>query len=199
MGPTLRELHPSTRYNSGISGPGSPFETCPQDWFALTVKPQHEATVRLGLEAKQLKSYLPTYTSVRRWSDRKKRIELPLFPGYVFSQFENTDRTHVLRTPGVRSIVSFGTQLIPVPSAELLKIARMLSSPYPLEPWPYLQTGEPVKIESGPLAGITGIFERREGGSRFVVSIEMLQRSIAVHLEADDLSPVNHHSLFISQ
>jgi transcription antitermination factor NusG len=194
MGPTVRELRSEIEPDQGLSE-----SSFPGQWFAVTVRPQHEVAVRSGLEAKELSTYLPTYRTTQRWSDRLKRIDRPLFPGYVFCQFEFGDRVRVLRTPGVRSIVSFGNQMIPVHRNDLEQIERMLESPYPLEPWPYLQVGERIKIAGGPLAGITGFFERRESGGRFVVSIEMLQRSIAVHLEAEDLSPISHGPVFVAQ
>lgn len=161
------------------------------EWFALTVKHQHEAAVHSALRGKQLNCYAPTYGAMQRWSDRMKRVERPLFPGYVFCQFGRADRLSVMRTPGVRSIISFGTEAIAIPGWEIAQIKRMLASPYMLEPWPFLQAGQRVRIAAGPLAGIEGIFERRDGGGRLVVSIEILRRSVAVQFEAGELLPLS--------
>jgi transcription antitermination factor NusG len=194
MGLIQREL----RTNPGFD-PGFSETSFGGNWFAITVKPQNEQVVRMGLEAKQLNCYVPTYSSLQQWSDRLKRVERPLFAGYVFSQFEPADRTMVLRTPGVRSIVSFGAEMSPVPCAELEKISRLLASPYLLEPWPFLQAGQRVKIASGPLSGIEGLFERRDHGGRLVISIEILRRSVAVHLEAGNLTPLDSPAFLVQQ
>jgi transcription antitermination factor NusG len=170
-----------------------------EEWFAITVKHQHEATVRCALDARHLHSYAPTYGAMQRWSDRVKRVERPLFPGYVFCQFSLAERRRVLSTPGVCSIISFGSQTIPIPVEEIAGIKRMLAAPYMLEPWPFLQAGQRVSITAGPLAGLSGIFERREEGGRLIVGIEILRRSVAVHFEASDLVPVDHRPFFVKQ
>jgi len=185
-GLTLRELHTKSDVVPGFSER----ILATKEWFAVTVKHQHEAAVRLALDAKQLRCYAPTYYAMQRWSDRVKRVERPLFPGYVFCQFANDARSRILCTPGVRSIVSFGKETIPIPPEEIGKIEQMLASPYMLEPWPFLQAGQRVRIAAGPLAGIAGIFERRENGGRLVVGVEILRRSVAVHFEAADLVPL---------
>ncbi len=169
------------------------------EWFAITVKHQHEAAVRGALDARHLPCYAPTYYAMQRWSDRVKRVERPLFPGYVFCQFSLDERKRVLTTPGVCSIISFGGQTIPIPVEEIVGIKRMLAAPYMLEPWPFLQAGQRVSITAGPLAGLAGIFERREEGGRLIVGIEILQRSVAVHFQASDLVPVDHRPFFIEQ
>jgi transcription antitermination factor NusG len=168
-----------------------------ENWFALTVKHQHEAAVRCALETRRLQCYAPTYYAMQRWSDRVKRVERPLFPGYVFCQFAFDDRRRILTTPGVCSIISFGAEAIAVPAEEIVQIKRMLAAPYMLEPWPFLQTGQQVRITAGPLAGLSGVFQRREEGGRLIVGIEILRRSVAVHFEAADLAPVDQRPFLV--
>lgn len=179
MGLTERELCP----NSGESGNSLP-------WFALIIKPQHEHAAYEGLRQKGLESFLPMYRSARRWSDRVKQLSQPLFPGYVFCRFERTDKVLVLRTPGVRSVVSCGTDLLPVPEEEIDRVRRMTSSESSIVPWPYLQEGSRVRICDGPLTGLDGILVEIRSGLRVVVGMDFLQRSVAVQLSREQVQPV---------
>lgn len=167
-------------------------ETYSQDvlrWFAVTVKPQHERAVHDGFQQKGLESFLPTYCAVHRWSDRLKRIQLPLFPGYVFCRFEKRDKVSVLRTIGVRNIVSFGADPISVPKEEIERIKMMVASNAPAEPWPFLKVGQCVRVHDGPLAGLEGILVETRNGFRVVLGIELLQRSVAVQVNRDQIQP----------
>ena len=161
------------------------------DWFALTVKPQHEFTVYNGLVGKGLEAFAPAYWTARRWSDRVKKLQLPLFPGYVFCRFEAADRISVLRTSGVRSIVSFGNEPAPIPAGQIAAIRQMLASEFLVEPWPYLRVGQRVRIGEGALAGLEGILVQCRNVRRVVVSLDLLQRSVAVEVAAASLIPLN--------
>ncbi|MBV8435930.1 MAG: UpxY family transcription antiterminator [Silvibacterium sp.] len=186
LGLTERELYPELP----ISGDCLSAQDL-RPWFALTVKPQHEFTVQQGLAAKGLEAYAPAYWTARRWSDRVKKLQQALFPGYVFCHFSATSRTPVLRTPGVRSIVSFGAEPAPIPAAQLASIQQMLASNYPVEPWPFLQVGQLVRIGEGSLTGLEGILVHCRNANRVVVSIELLQRSVAVEVDSASLIPLN--------
>src|SRR5690348_1031085 len=109
MGLTERELYPGGQFD-GLAA-SAPRHVLP--WFAIAIKPQHERAVQEGLDQKGLETFLPLYWATRRWSDRVKRLQLPLFPGYVFCRFDCSVRTPILRTPGVRAIVSFGNDPLP--------------------------------------------------------------------------------------
>jgi transcription antitermination factor NusG len=174
MGPTMREL-------------------CPQpNWFAVTVKHQHERSVEGALAANGVDTFLPMYRSRRRWSDRSKDLDAALFPGYIFGRFAPGDRARVLRTPGVSSIVGFGGWPAPVTSREIDEIRAALASKLPIGPWPYPKPGDRVRIEAGPLRGIEGTLLRDKAGLRLVLSVELLQRSLAVEVEAEMISPVRN-------
>jgi transcription antitermination factor NusG len=156
-------------------------------WFALTVKPQHEKKVSLILRNKGYEELLPLYTLRRRWCDRYKEVDFPLFAGYVFCRFGINRRSSVLKTPGVHSIVGFGAP-VPVEEHEVQAIRLMMNSGQPIRPWPYLQVGERVRIREGSMEGLEGILAREKDAWRVVVSVGLLQRSIAVEIDRDLLT-----------
>ena len=167
-------------------------EACPNSdilppWYALTVKPQHERAVSEQLSAKELESYLPLYTSRRRWSDRVKTLELPLFHGYVFCRFEVEDRRKVLSIPSVVSIVSFGGIPCPVREEEIELIKTLVGSGLEIMPWPVLRVGQRVRVCEGPLCDLEGILTREKGACRVVVNLDMFQRAVAVEIDRNFL------------
>ncbi|MCP5117226.1 MAG: NusG-like protein [bacterium] len=166
-------------------------ENVPQSWYALTVKPQHEKAVAKALEYKRLEQLLPVYKTRRRWSDRVKLIDTPLFPGYVFCRFPQHERLSVLTTPGVRSIVGFGRQITPVSGDEVEAIRSMAASGLPLQPWPFLEKGQRVVITHGPLEGLEGNLARTPDDWQGGVSVELLQRSVAVSLDRGSIRLVD--------
>jgi transcription termination/antitermination protein NusG len=160
------------------------------NWFALTVKTQHERAVAEQLTAHSLEAYLPLYRSRRRWSDRVKTIELPLFPRYVFSRFTFEDRRKVIGLPSVLSIVGFGGTPSPISQEEIDLVKLLTSQDVPIRPWPFLRVGERVRVREGAMAGVEGILVREKAAYRVVVNIEMLQRAVAVELDRDLLEPI---------
>lgn len=159
-------------------------------WFALTVKPQHEKATALALRQKGLEEFLPLYRTRRQWSDRIKTLELPLFPGYVFCRFPALRKSVVLATPGVRRIVGFGSVPTPIEDSEIASIRAMIASGVGVGPWPYLRTGQRVRIQAGPLRGLEGLLVSLKDSWRVVVSLHLLQRSVAVEVERDMVRPV---------
>jgi transcription antitermination factor NusG len=164
-------------------------ELCP--WYALTVKHQHEVAARSALEYKGFEALAPTYRARRRWSDRVKEIDLPLFAGYVFCRFEFTERIKVMAAPGVAKVVEFGGTPAEISESEIAALRIAVASKLPVRPWPYLQAGDRVRVERGPLRGVEGTLLREERDClQLVIGIEMLQRSLAVEVEADMVTPV---------
>lgn len=161
------------------------------NWFALHVKPQHEKAVEQQLNARLLEGYSPYYSARRRWSDRVKIVQFPLFPRYVFCRFSFEERLKVLGIPSVISIVGFGGAPCPLSDAEIQSVKSMVASGLPLMPWPCLRIGERVRICHGPLSGLEGILTREKGGYRLVVTIELLQRAVAVEIERDLIEPAS--------
>ena len=160
------------------------------NWFALQVKANAEWSVAEALRAKGYEEFLPAYRTRRRWSDRWKEIELPLFAGYVFCRFDAHKRLPVLVTPGVVSVVGFGKVPHPVEDREIEDLKAVISAGLNAQPWPYLKIGERVRIQDGPLGGVEGILLDIKPNRRLVLSVDLLQRSVAVEVEDCWLTPV---------
>jgi transcription antitermination factor NusG len=158
-------------------------------WFALTVKPRHEKAAARNLRLRGLEDVLPLQRVRRPWSDRMQPVDLPIFPGYVFCRFSYAERLHALNTPGVTSIVGFGHEDAPIADAEIGALRALMASGWPLSPWPYLRIGEAVRIERGALEGVRGTLLREKNPWRIVVNVELLQRSVAVEIDRDLVSP----------
>jgi transcription antitermination factor NusG len=127
----------------------------------------------------------------RRWSDRVKEVEVPLFPGYLFCRMNPHNRLPVLTTPGVIQIVGVGKTPIPVEEEEIAAIQRVGKSGLPTMPWPYMEVGHVARIADGPLRGLTGIVVKIKSGTKLVLSVSLLQRSVAVELDRDWISGVH--------
>ena len=159
------------------------------NWFALHVKPRHERAVEQQLNGRMLEGYSPYYSARRRWSDRVKDVDMPLFPRYVFCRFSFEERLKVLSITSVVSIVSFGGAPCPLNDADIETIKGMVASGLPVMPWACLRVGERVRICHGPLSGLEGILTREKAAFRVVVSIELLQRAVAVEVSRDLIVP----------
>jgi transcription antitermination factor NusG len=127
---------------------------------------------------------------VRRWKDRRKELELPLFPGYVFVHMALRDRLQVLQLPGVVHFVSFHGKPAPLPTAEIEALRNGLVRNALAEPHPYLRVGRRVRIHSGPMAGMDGVLVRRKDKFRVVLSIHLIQRSVAVEVDEAEIEPI---------
>jgi len=152
------------------------------EWRALKVKSRHEKLVAQSLRGRGLEEFLPLHASRRKWSDRSKVVEMPLFPGYVFCRVPEANRLLAMSTPGVTSIVGFGGEDAAVGDDEIQSIRRMLESGVPVEPCSYARTGHVVEIQAGPLAGLRGEVIREKGLWRLIVNVELLQRSVSAEL-----------------
>jgi transcription antitermination factor NusG len=160
-------------------------------WYVAYTWPRHEKYVAHQLTERGIGSFLPLYSSVRRWKDRRRRLELPLFPSYVFVQWTEQNRLEILRLPSVVQIVCFQGRPAPVSHAEIEALRRGISGAIVVQPHPYLQTGRRVRIVNGPMADIEGIFLRRKDHSRIVISISLIQRSVAMEIGEADVEPVS--------
>lgn len=160
-------------------------------WFALFVRPNHEKNVSYVLEQKGIAHLLPLYRVRKKWSDRYKEVELPLFPGYVFGCFDPTRRVPVLNTPGVIDIVRNGSDLAAIAPSEITALQTLMKSGVPCQPWPYLEAGQLVEIESGPLSGLTGTVITVKNEMRLVLSVKLLHRSVLTELDRDWVRPTN--------
>jgi len=158
-------------------------------WYAAYTCSRHEKRVAEQLDERGIEHFLPLYRSVRRWKDRKKELELVLFPGYVFVRLDLADRLRVLQLPGVVRFVSFNGLPAALPGDDIEGLRNGLSHNLVAEHHPFLRVGRRVRVISGPLSGAQGILVRRRNDSRLVISIEAIMRSVAVEIDATDVIP----------
>jgi len=159
-------------------------------WYAVYTCPRHEKSVALQMQRQHVPSFLPLYKSVRRWKDRRKQLELPLFPGYVFVQIALKDRLRVLQTTGVVQLVSVNGKPAMLPDSEIDDLRNGLMANVCAEFHPYLSVGRRVRVHNGPLAGLEGILVRRKDKFRIVLSIHLIKRSVALEVSETDIEPV---------
>jgi transcription antitermination factor NusG len=159
-------------------------------WFALQVRSRKESWVSAQLEGLGLECFLPSYKSIRKWSDRTKELQQPLFPGYLFCRFDFQERRPLLMTPGVFQIVGIGRTPTAIPDSEIAAIQMAVTSGLPSQPWPYLEVGERVRVNYGNLSGIEGILINFKGNHRVVLSVSLLQRSVAMEVDLAWVSAV---------
>jgi transcription antitermination factor NusG len=160
-------------------------ETCNVfPWFALQVRTRQEASVAQQLNGQGYERFLPLYKVRKRWSDRIKEVNAPLFPGYLFCRFNPQDRLPILKTPGVIQVVGFNTGPAAVDEAEIRSIQTLVTAGVPHQPWPFLAAGDRVRIESGPLLGLEGILIDVKRSHRLILSVTLLQRSVAVEIDS---------------
>jgi transcription antitermination factor NusG len=161
------------------------------NWYAIYIKHNHERKSADLLTRKGLEVFLPFYDSVRRWKDRKKSLSMPLFPGYVFLKSTLQNKIEILSTPGVFFIVENAGRACPIPEHEIQAIRTIVQSDAKFEPHAFLKSGELVRIRSGPLAGIAGIFLKPKNNFRIVVSIELLRKAIAIEVDAANVDKID--------
>jgi transcription antitermination factor NusG len=159
-------------------------------WFAVRVRSNYERVTTVHLRERGYEEFAPSYQAERIWSDRKKQVEQFLFPGYVFCRFNVEHRLPVLTAPGVVGLVGFGKIPSPIPDHEIEYVRSMVQSGLLVTPWPFLQLGQTVVIERGPLAGVEGILQQVKGRFRLVVSIRLLQRSVSAEVDRRWIRPI---------
>ena len=159
-------------------------------WYAVYTCANHERRVADQFAGRDVKNFLPQYESVRHWKDRKVRLQLPLFPGYLFVHMAPPERLLVLQVPGVVRVVGFNGNPTPIPQEDIERIREFLGQGWRAEPHPYLQMGRRARVVRGPLMGMEGIVVRRKNRSRLVLSFDLIQRSMAIEMEESDLAAV---------
>ena len=177
-------LNPSRSLPSNRIAQNAANSTAQWPWFALQVRTRHEMGIADHLEAIGYESFLPLYKSRRRWSDRIKEVDTPLFPGYIFCRFNSQNWLPILKHPGVIQIVGYNRIPVPIDDFEIDAIRTLGASGLPNQPWPFPKVGDRVRIESGPLRGLEGMLVEFKNSRRFVVSVSLLQRSVAVEIDS---------------
>ncbi|HEV2730378.1 MAG TPA: UpxY family transcription antiterminator [Terriglobales bacterium] len=156
-------------------------------WYAVSVCPRREKVVTAHLEKRGLTCFLPVYRSVRRWKDRRKELDMVLFPGYVFVNLNLRDRMCVLQAPGTLRFVTFGGHPVPVQDSELRPLALSMTAGLRAEPHPYLRQGRRVRVVRGPLANTEGILVRRKERFRLVLSVDLIMRSVMLEVDESEV------------
>ena len=159
-------------------------------WYAACLGPRQEKSVARQLHERGLDWFLPLYRSVRRWKDRRKEVDMVLFPGYVFVHIALQERLRVLQLPGVVRFVSFGGLPAAVPDQQVETLRNGLKDYVYAEPHPYLTVGRRVQVTHGPFAGARGILLRKKDKFRVVISLALIMRSVAVEVDASDVQPL---------
>jgi transcription antitermination factor NusG len=159
-------------------------------WFAAYTTPRHEKVVARQFESRQIESFLPLYTSIRRWKNGSRvPVAKPLFPNYIFIRIARCESLKVLLVPGVISIVSAGREPSPLAGAEIESLRAGLPHRQ-FEPHPYLVVGEKVRIIAGSLAGMIGVLLRKKNDLRVVLTLDLIQQSVAVEIAVDEIEPL---------
>jgi transcription antitermination factor NusG len=160
------------------------------NWFAAYTSSHHEKHVASQFGERQIEAFLPLYSARRRWKNGcDMKLELPLFPNYVFVRIDRRERARVLAVPGVFSLVGFGRNLAPLPDFEIETLRSALGR-LKIEPHPYLVVGARVRITCGPMTGMEGVLVRRKSACRVVISLDAIMQCVAVEVDANDLEPV---------
>jgi transcription antitermination factor NusG len=164
-------------------------ESHPQ-WYAIHTRSRHEKVIAQQLLLRAVDHFLPLYESIRKWKNGKFKVQLPLFPGYLFVRILLNDRKQVIQIPGVVGLVSVNGTPAPLPPDEIETIRFALEKGVHAQPHPYLNVGSRVRIKTGPLEGLNGILLRKKGQSRLVVSVDLIMRSIATDVEDSEVEPI---------
>lgn len=173
-----------------VPATGGSQHACQHSWFAVYTCAKHERRVEQQFAERRIESFLPTYESVRRWKDRRMRLRLPVFPGYVFARIALSERLKVLQTPSVVRLVSFNGQPYPVPEHDIEILRSGTASALRIEPHPYLAVGSRVRIVRGPLEGTEGFLVRKKNIYRVVLSLDFIARSAALEVEYNDIERI---------
>jgi transcription antitermination factor NusG len=159
-------------------------------WYAVSIRPRYEKLASQHLKQRGVCSFLPLYRSVRHWKDRRKELEMALFPGYIFVNIDAGDRLAVLRAPGALRFVTFQGQLAPVADSDVHALELSMAAGLGAQPHPYLRDGKRVRVKRGLLAGAEGIVVRRKDRFRLVLSIDLIMRSLMLEVDEADVEPI---------
>ena len=168
-------------------------------WYAGYTSSRHEKRVAEHFAQRGIEHFLPLYETIHRWNNGRHRVQLPLFPGYIFVRIALQDRLRVIEVPGFVRLVGFNSLPCPLPETDINRMKEALTKGVLAEPYPYLTVGTRVEIRNGPMQGMTGILLRRQNKCRVVISVDLIMRSMAVEVEARDVVPVRKSNLSVVQ
>ena len=161
-------------------------------WYALHTRARHEKAVERRLRDQGMETFVPTTMEVHRWSDRKKKVEVPLFSCYVFIRctLSAQDRTRVYQVDSVHGFVGTRGASLPIPDEQIESIQKVLAQTAPWRSYPFLKTGQRVRVRGGAMDGVEGVFLSENGDRSLIISVDAIQRSMAVRIEGYDVEPV---------
>jgi len=164
----------------------------PAQWFAVHTRSRHEKKVHEALKNEGVTTFLPLVSKVSKWSDRRVTVQFPLFPCYVFVRISAApaERVSVLRTWGVLSFVGVQGRGIPIPDGQIEELQTLAENNVPVDPYPYLKVGQRVRVRGGCLDGIEGILAERDGERKVVISVDAIEKSLAIHIKGYEIEPV---------
>ncbi len=160
-------------------------------WYAACTSARHEKRIAERLEHDKLEFFLPLYETVHQWKNGRKRLHLPLLPGYIFVRIPLRERLRVLTVPGVAYLVGTSTRPVAVSDAEIQMLRAAVGSQRGIEPHPYLKVGQRVRVIRGPLAGMEGILLRKKDNFRVVLSVDLVMRSVVLDVDGCEITPVS--------
>ena len=168
----------------------------PFQWFAVYLRSRHEKAVNEEMHARGIETFLPLREILSQWKDRKRRVQVPLFGGYIFVHVPiRQRRLDVLNVPGVVRIIGLNNAPEPVPDQEIEAVQAFLNTTIRYDPYPYLTVGRRVEIKRGALKGVEGILLKKKNKFTFVLSVHLIQQSVALEIDASDIEPVNSCSI----
>ena len=167
-------------------------------WYAAYTLPRHEKTVTDQLLFKSVEVFLPTFTTESRWKDRRKQIQTPLFPGYVFTRVRRCEKSKILSVPSVVRMLSFNGMLAAIDDSEIEAVRKCVEQGVGLGPYPFLEVGERVRVRSGAFEGLEGLVIRRKNKCRLVISIALIHQSVAIEIDQCLLEPIKRSAAKIT-
>ena len=165
-----------------------------KQWIVVRSKPRSEKVAHNELVKKNIESYLPLLKERRKWSDRKKWVEFPLFSSYLFARIDIKDSIFVLQTQGVNTIVKFGKQIAIVQNSVIEAIRLAMEGGYKLEPVEYFVEGNRVEVVAGPMNGVKGIVAKLKGQNRLIIKIDAIQQALSIQIESKFIKNINNKS-----
>jgi len=162
---------------------GGFFPGLEKQWYAAYTRPRHEKCIAGDLTSRSVEHFLPLYRCVHKWKDRRKSLELPLFPNYIFVRISLKNRLQILRVPGVVDLVGFGGTPSSLPEEEIAELREVLTHNAAVQPCPYIAAGTRMRITGGALAGLEGLLIRHNGKYHAVLSVDLIRRSMLVHVD----------------
>ena len=161
-------------------------------WYALYTRSRFEKKLMSELVDRSIEVFLPMREILSRWKDRKKKVWLPLFPGYLFVRQEDTpaNRYRILNIPGAVRFVGFNGQTVPIPQEQIEGVRKFLEAKLSVDPYPYMTIGRRVEVIAGPLKGIQGKLVQKKGRFRFIIQVDLIRQAVAVEIDASDVRPL---------